>query len=341
MPWRVKKGETPNPYHVAVSEFMLQQTTVATVIPYFQRFIKRWPTLKALAAAELDDVRSQWAGLGYYRRANFLHRMANAVMADHAGTLPRTENDLRSLPGLGPYAAAAIAAISFDERVAVVDGNVERVVARLFMLGETGVALRKAVHERVSAMLPRLRAGDFAQSMMELGALVCTPRAPKCPSCPWQKNCMAKAAGMAENFPRKIQKKTAPEKQTAIYVLQDKTGRVLLKRRPETGLLAGLWEFPSTPWETKAPANGTAFAPRVKGGKITWRQLKKPVIHVFSHFRLTLAVQVGALRASHNGTIILPHDSSYRWMKREELSTIALPTVMRRVADAAFADEAV
>jgi A/G-specific adenine glycosylase len=332
MPWRATKGNPANPYHVVVSEFMLQQTQVATVIPYFNRFITRWPTLKALAKAKLDDVRAAWAGLGYYRRANFLHRLAVAVTENHGGVLPQEERELLALPGLGPYAAAAIAAIAFGKQATVVDGNVERVMARIFMLEETGVKLRSKVYDALMPVVPAKRAGDFAQAVMELGALVCTPRSPDCPHCPWQKNCMAFASGTQEDFPRKLVKKTVPEKHAAIFVLTDSKGRVLMRRRPESGLLAGLWEFPSTPWETARPdAKVTA---RHAPAKTAWRR-KGHVTHVFSHFKLHLTLQLG-----HSRTTFSLQDGSYRWMKREELSTIALPTVMRKVADAAFDTDA-
>lgn len=333
LPWRATKGKPANAYHVAVSEFMLQQTTVATVIPYFERFIKRWPDFKKLARAKLDDVRAQWAGLGYYRRASYLHALAKAVSQEKAGRLPEQVEELKKLPGLGPYAAAAIAAIAFNKSVAVVDGNVERVISRLYALKGTGTALREAVRKNVQALVPEKRAGDFAQALMELGALVCRPKNPTCPTCPWTKNCAAKLAGTQENFPHKKAKAKTGARHAVVYVVTNVRGEVLVRKREEKGLLAGLWEFPSTPWEEKpAKASGRAAALPAMG-KIRFLPVrgtdkgKQVVKHVFSHFTLYLSLQLG-----HSATTFKGDNHNYRWMKWQELRTIALPTVMQKVA---------
>lgn len=327
LPWRARKGKRAHAYHVAVSEFMLQQTTVATVIPYFERFIQRWPSFEKLARAKLDDVRALWAGLGYYRRAAFLHALAKTVVADYAGHLPMRAEALKKLPGLGPYAAAAIAAIAFNERIAVVDGNVERVMSRLFALKGTGMALRQVVRTNVQDLVPRHRAGDFAQAVMELGALVCRPKNPDCASCPWKKTCKAHAQDAPENFPQKKAKSKTKTRYAVIYVIQNRRGQVLLRKRAEKGLLAGLWEFPSTCWaEQKAVAVPLPLPEtmRVRLLKTTGKQVVK---HDFSHFTLHLTLQLG-----HSATTFKGQNGNYRWMNWQDLNTIALPTVMQKVA---------
>jgi A/G-specific adenine glycosylase len=327
LPWRAGRGETANPYHVLLSEFMLQQTGVATVIPYFHKFTKRFPSLRHLAAATLEDVRTQWAGLGYYRRAAFLHRCAQAVVAEYKGTLPPDEESLLSLPGIGPYTAAAIAAIAFGQKANVVDGNVERVITRLFAIGEALPKARPVIREKAGSLLPQKRCGDYAQALMDLGATVCTPRKPDCPACPLQTDCAAHRMGKEEAFPVKAKTAKTPEKRAAIFVVTREDGQVLLRRRPEAGLLGGMWEFPSTPWQERLGQEEPAAA----SGR--WQRLEKPVVHVFSHFRLTLAVHLG-----HGAAAFLRNnkdESEYRWMRPEELDNIALPTVMRKVAHAA------
>jgi A/G-specific adenine glycosylase len=328
LPWRAAKGRAANPYHVAVSEFMLQQTGVSTVIPYFKAFIRRWPDFPALAKARLDAVRTAWAGLGYYRRAAFLHRLAQAVVKEKKGRLPQTREDLMELPGLGPYSAAAIAAIAFNEPAAVVDGNVERVVSRLFALTQSGAMLRKAVTAKVETLVPEKRSGDFAQAMMELGALVCRPRNPACAKCPLENRCAARGANQPEAFPNKKKKAATPERHATLFIVRDGKGRLLLRKRPESGLLAGLWEFPSTPWQPVPPRRQEvrAAAPR----PLVWRRGKEKVIHVFSHFRLQMALQL-----SHSPTTFYPDNGIYRWMSWQELTKIALPSVMRKAANAA------
>jgi A/G-specific adenine glycosylase len=327
MPWRARGGARPNPYHVLLSEFMLQQTGVSTVIPYFEKFIRRWPTLPALARARLDEVRAQWAGLGYYRRAAFLHRCAQAIVKNHGGRMPGSEAELRALPGIGPYTAAALAAIVFDQPANVVDGNVERVVARLFAFGGKKEELRALAAQ----LVPQKRAGDYAQALMDLGATLCTPRNPECSRCPVRTQCRAFAEGIPERYPVKGKKKPVPRKYAAVFVLRDARGRVLVRRRPEQGLYAGLWEFPSTPWGEKQPDAKTiaAHAPR----RLAWREGKTPIRQVFSHFHLTFSLRLG-----HSPAAFFPQNAEtgeYRWIKVSEFSKLALPSVMHKVLKAA------
>ncbi len=336
MPWRVKNARVkgakrPNPYHELLSEFMLQQTQVVTVIPYFKAFTKRWPTLAALANASLDDVRHAWSGLGYYRRAKFLHECVRAIVAQHGGNIPQDETALRALPGIGPYTAAAIAAIAFDKKTVVVDGNVERVMARIFAVEEKLPAAKKTLHDLAANCLPKNRFGDYSQAVMELGATVCLPRNPLCTTCPWRKNCNAYAHGTMEDYPRKIAKQKSPQKFMTAFIAVNKKGDVLLRKREDKGLLGGMWEFPSTPWEATKPNKGVLK--RHAPAPLRWIAGAKPVSHVFSHFKLETALRIG-----HSSAAFSPHtmdNGEYRWMKWKDLSTLALPTLTRRIADAA------
>jgi A/G-specific adenine glycosylase len=323
MPWRAQGGKKPNPYHVLLSEFMLQQTGVSTVIPYFQKFIRRWPTLPALAKAELDEVRAAWAGLGYYRRASFLHRCAQAIVKIHGGRMPSTEEELLALPGIGPYTAAALAAIAFDRPANVVDGNVERVMARLHAHG----GKREALKTLAAPLVPPKRPGDYAQALMDLGATLCTPRKPACPRCPLKSSCRAFAGGGPEKYPVKILKKPVPQKYAVVFVVRDGAGRFLLRKRPEAGLYAGLWEFPSTPWELKKPDTKRVMAHAP--WRLRWAEGKIPVEQVFSHFRLHFSLRLG-----HSPAAFFPQNGKkdeYRWIKVSEFSKLALPSVMHKV----------
>jgi A/G-specific adenine glycosylase len=328
LPWRAKKGKRPNPYHVLLSEFMLQQTTVTTVKPYFATFLKRWPALQTLAAADLEEIRAAWAGLGYYRRARFLHAAARAIVKEHGGKIPQDEATLLTIPGIGPYTAAAIATIAYDVPANVVDGNVLRVMARLYAVKEPLPQSAPRLKKYAALHVPQKRAGDYAQALMDLGATICTPRNPNCPACPLRKICKAYQTGAPASYPRKIPKKKTPSRFAAIFVVQDKEGRVLLRKRAEQGLLGGMWEFPSTPWADERPSMKLIQHHRPKAS--AWAQNNAPVIHVFSHFKLHLDVHIG-----HSPSIIAAQDEAYVWKKAQLLSKMALPSVMRKVAKAA------
>jgi A/G-specific adenine glycosylase len=326
LPWRALPGESPDPYAVWLSEIMLQQTTVATVKGYFQRFLERWPTVADLAAAPLDDVLTEWAGLGYYARARNLHKCADVVASDHGGRFPGDEAALLALPGIGRYTAAAVAAIAFGRPATVVDGNVERVISRLHAI-ETPLPDSKAeIWERAAVLTPAERPGDFAQAMMDLGATVCTPRKPLCMVCPWMADCAARAAGIEERLPRKKDKKPRPTRYGIAFWLerQGAAGReVLLRRRPEEGLLGGMMEVPSSPWSEDPAADGWSHAP----AQVRWTELAEPVVHVFTHFRLELDVVTGEAVGAQ------PVDGV--WAPVDGLDGYALPTVMKKVAKAA------
>jgi A/G-specific adenine glycosylase len=321
LPWRVgplerARGEWPDPWAVLLSEVMLQQTTVAAVAPRYAAFLKRWPAPAALAATPLDDLLSAWAGLGYYARARNLHRCAAAIARDHGGVVPGTEEALRALPGVGPYTAAAVAAIAFDAPAVVVDGNVERVVARLFAVAAPLPGARPEIRARAGEIWPAARSGDFAQGLMDLGARVCTPRSPNCPVCPLAGDCRAGAAGAAETYPRRSARAARPTRFGWALARFDGTGRVLLERRPEAGLLGGMLGLPGSQWREDAHALPPPPRDAVRAGAVA---------HAFTHFRLELDVHVAPARRAK------AHET---WA---EIATVRLPTVMRKALDRARA----
>ena len=327
LPWRALPGRAADPYAVWLSEIMLQQTTVATVKGYFERFLKRWPTVRHLAAAPLDDVLNEWAGLGYYARARNLHKCAAVVAAAHGGRFPADEASLLTLPGVGRYTAAAISSIAFDQQATVVDGNVERVISRLHAIEQPLPDSKPEIYRHADALTPAQRPGDFAQAMMDLGATVCTPRNPLCMVCPWSWACEALAAGIAAELPRKKDKKPRPNRYGVAFWLErvGPQGReVLLRRRPEEGLLGGMMEIPSSPWVEDDTADGWSHAP----AQVAWTAVDEPVVHVFTHFRLELDVMRGTLMGAS------PVDGV--WARLDRLTDYALPTVMTKVVKAAL-----
>ena len=320
LPWRAKRGATPDPYHVWLSEIMLQQTTVAAVRDYYLKFLSRWPKVSDLAEASQDDVLRAWAGLGYYARARNLHACAKEIVRDWGGKFPDTEAELKTLPGIGPYTSAAISAIAFDKPHAAVDGNVERVMARLYAIETPLPAAKPEIRERAQAFVPRKRAGDFAQALMDLGATICTPRAANCEICPWTEYCKGRKAGIAESLPRKQAKAKISTRLGIAFWIERDDGHVLLRRRPQKGLLGGMMEIPSTEWGAKLP--GKVVAPV----KAKWIKLKTPVEHTFTHFHLTLNVWKTSTADSS-----LPDDGDYRWVHKDDLVDEALPSLMRKV----------
>ena len=327
MPWRALPGERADPYKVWLSEIMLQQTTVAAVGPYFARFLARFPTVGALAAAKLDEILALWQGLGYYARARNLHRAAQIVVRELGGRFPDTAAALKKLPGIGDYTGAAIAAIAFDRPEAAVDGNVERVMARLHAIEVPLPAAKPALRELARRLVPAARPGDFAQALMDLGATICTPRAPHCLVCPWSGACEARARGVAEDLPRKIAKRARPVRHGVAFFLIDGEGAILLRRRPEKGLLGGMMEVPSTGWAEKAPSPREAAA--AAPAPATWRVLPGTVHHGFTHFELKLTVWAArvARRPRAKGV----------WCPGEQLTTQALPTAMKKILSHALA----
>lgn len=325
LPWRALPGEQADPYRVWASEIMLQQTTIAAVKPYFERFMARFPTIEALAAAPSEAVMTAWAGLGYYSRARNLHACAQAVVSQHGGRFPDTEDGLRNLPGIGAYTAGAIAAIAFDRPAAAVDGNVERVMTRLFAIEALMPAAKKLVREQVLALLPPQRPGDFAQALMDLGATICTPRNPACCLCPWREPCRARAEGTQETFPRKAAKTTGATRFGAAYVLLREDGAVLLRTRAAKGLLGGMAEVPTSAWHAAYELDGAVQDAPVSG---SWRRLPVPVRHVFTHFPLELTLLVAAAPADFAAP------DGMRFVELKRLREEPLPSVMLKVLEA-------
>jgi A/G-specific adenine glycosylase len=328
--WRSRRGERSDPYRVWLSEIMLQQTTVKTVAPYYARFLERWPTVTALAETKLDDVLRAWAGLGYYARARNLHACARAVVERHGGIFPNDLEALRALPGIGDYTAAAVVAIAFDAPAVPVDGNVERVVSRLFAVEDELPAGKPAIKRLAASLLPPRRAGDFAQALMDLGATICSPKKPACALCPWSAVCVAHALGRQESFPCKAPKREGKLRRGAAFVAFRADGRVLLRQRPEKGLLGAMTEVPGSEWAHDFDvARALAAAPHLCA-KPKWRRLAGVVTHVFTHFPLELAVFMAQVpRAT-------PALKGSRWVKLADLPGEALPNVMRKVLAHAF-----
>lgn len=320
LPWRGRSEERADPYRVWLSEVMLQQTTVAAVEPYFRAFLARWPTVEALAAATLDEVLTAWAGLGYYARARNLHACARQLAAQ-GGIFPDTEEGLRALPGVGAYTAAAIAAIAFGRRAVVVDGNVHRVMARLFAHRQPLPAAKPALAALAATLTPEGRPGDYAQAVMDLGATICTPRNPVCGLCPWRDGCGAHRLGIAAELPARAAKAPRPHRCGVAFWVQRSDGAVLLRRRPAKGLLGGMMEIPSTPWRADPWTIDEALAAAPLTAR--WRSIPGAVEHVFTHFSLELSVV--AARAGRGA------NTEGEWCAVESLDTLALPSVMRKV----------
>ncbi|MEM6461465.1 MAG: A/G-specific adenine glycosylase [Pseudomonadota bacterium] len=330
LPWRIApadraRGIQPSAYHVWLSEIMLQQTTVRAVQPYFLKFVSRWPNVTALAAEKDDEIMRAWAGLGYYSRARNLKKCAERVAFELGGIFPADVEELKKLPGIGDYTAAAIAAIAFGRRAAVVDGNIERVVARLEQIETPLPAAKSAIKKRMYAFTPGERPGDFAQAMMDLGATICTPKRPACGLCPVSSACSAGGTGEAEKLPVKQAKKPRPVRRGAAFVAVAEDNSILLRKRPGSGLLGGMAEVPTSGWNAKCDgALGAAAAPFAGD----W-QMAGTITHVFTHFELRLDVY-------HADFALRPQVDEGWWSPQRELSEEALPTVMKKAIAAAM-----
>ena len=322
MPWRTspadrKAGVMPDPYRVWLSEVMLQQTTVAAVKDYFRRFTERWPTVVDLANAADADVMAEWAGLGYYARARNLLKCARAVVSDHGGTFPDTREGLLTLPGIGPYTAGAISSIAFNRSEVVVDGNVERVMSRLYNLHTPLPSAKPELTEFARDLTPNDRAGDYAQAVMDLGATICTPKSPACGICPWRDPCQARAEGTAAELPKKTRKQPKPVRFGIAYVARKPDGTFLLETRPDKGLLGGMLGWPGSDWNEAPKATPPMDA--------AWQTLNVEALHTFTHFHLRLNIEIAHVPAeaeAKNGVFMA-------------LDPSALPTVMRKVYDLA------
>jgi A/G-specific adenine glycosylase len=324
LPWRPLPGVAADPYAVWLSEIMLQQTGVKTVGPYFEKFLARWPDVEALGSASLDDVLRMWAGLGYYSRARNLHACAVAVRRDHGGVFPDTEEGLRALPGIGPYTASAIAAIAFGRRTMPVDGNIERVVSRLFAVDEPLPQAKPRIQHLAATLLAESRAGDSAQALMDLGSSICTPKKPACALCPLNEDCAARRRGDQETFPHKTLKKTGALRRGAAFVVT-RGDELLVRTRVEKGLLGGMTEVPGSDW-LAAQDDRAALqqAPDLKG-VARWHRRVGVVTHVFTHFPLELVVYTARVSARVRAP------AGMRWVPIATLRDEALPNVMRKV----------
>jgi A/G-specific adenine glycosylase len=329
LPWRraaARRGDRA--YRVWLSEIMLQQTTVAAVIPYYRRFLARWPTLEALAAARREDVLAAWAGLGYYSRARHLHACAQLVAERFGGRFPASEEVLRTLPGIGTYTAAAIAAIAFGAHATPVDANVERVVARLFAVTRALPGAKPLIRRLAASLTPSRRAGDFAQALMDLGASECTAKRPSCLTCPLARACAAHAQGLQNALPVRSPKARRPLRRGFAFLALREDAHILLRRRPDAGLLGGMLEVPSTTWAETLPE--VAHCLRQAPVAADWWPVPGRVSHAFTHFHLELSV-FRALVPANAPLTFWSDPQRCRWIGRRDLDGAALPTVMRKI----------
>lgn len=326
LPWRMKNGKPADPYAVWLSEIMLQQTTVTAVIPYFQKFMLKWPTVQRLAAADINAIRTAWAGLGYYRRAQNLHYCAQIIATDHAGVFPHDIISLKRLPGIGDYTAAAIAAIAFNQPANVVDGNVERIMARLHQINRPLKAAKPELRQLAALYLPRNRHGDYAQALMDLGATICTPKQPDCPHCPWQTACGAYQNQRATDFPVPAIKTAKPQRYATAFWLENQQGEIWLRQRPEKGLLGGMIEIPSSTWLETPPPN-TPTTP-IAACHADWQHLPIKISHSFTHFDLYIEIMYAKGRTK---------DKNGFWESERNLGRHALPSLMTKICTAVLA----
>jgi A/G-specific adenine glycosylase len=323
--WRAQPGETPDPYRVWLSEVLLQQTTAQAATPYYQAFIAKWPTVEDLAAAPVDAVMSAFAGLGYYSRARNLHACAKEI-ARGGGRFPSEEAELRTLPGVGAYTAAAVAAIAFNRQTAPVDGNIARVLARLIAVEKPIAQARSELGVAARALAPSQRAGDFAQALMDIGATLCRPRNPACGSCPLAQDCAAFQAGAPDAYPHRAAAKARPRRQGAVFFARRRDGAFLARRRPSRGLLASTVELPGTPWTNKGPNGALAGAAPVAA---LWRRLPGEVEQVFTHFALKLTVYAAEF---DDGA-----PAGCFWVAPDAIHTVGFSSMMRKAVEHALA----
>jgi A/G-specific adenine glycosylase len=322
--WRAAPGVAPDPYRVWLSEVLLQQTTAQAATPYYEAFVAKWPRVEDLAAAPPEAVVGAFAGLGYYSRARNLHACAKEI-ARRGGRFPSEEADLRALPGVGRYTAAAIAAIAFGRQTAPVDGNIARILARLLALDQPIARARAEIEAAARILAPGERAGDFAQALMDIGATVCRPRNPDCPSCPLLRDCAASRTGNPSAYPRRAEARIKPRREGAVFFAHRSDGAFLARRRPARGLLASTVELPGTPWTSEGPGESIAGAAPVAAA---WRRLPGAVEQAFTHFALTLTVYAAAFE----GGAPDPHF----WVAREAVGEAGFSNVMRKAVDHAF-----
>ena len=332
LPWRIKGSRHPHAYHVWLSEIMLQQTTVATVKSYFEKFVTKWPKLEDFAAASMDDILHAWQGLGYYARARNMVKCAQMIVQNYQGKFPETAVELELLPGIGPYTAAAIASIAFDDHVTPVDGNVIRVLSRVFAVQTPMPQSLKEIMALAKTLTPPQRMGDFAQALMDLGATLCTPRKPSCLLCPWQQYCQGFQQGKAEDLPHKSLKSIKPWRYAVAFIISNDCGEILFGRRPEKGLLGGMMEVPSTPWRSQTwdeIEEAQALSPL----DCDWEPDIRKAHHQFTHFNFDIKVLRGRLKnnLSMQASSEANSMNTMTWVKSEDFIKLALPTVIKKI----------
>ena len=325
LPWRVRpedreKGVVADPYAVWLSEIMCQQTTIAHATPYWETFLAEFPSIIDLANADRDQVLAMWAGLGYYARARNLHKCAGVIRDEHGGSFPATETELLKLPGVGPYTAATIAAICFDQSTNIVDGNVERVISRIFRVQNPLPKAKNELRDLAATLASPKRPGDYGQALMDLGATICTPTSPKCEACPWQKFCAAYDVGDQVDYPKKLKKKKLPIRYGAVFILLCDDD-ILLERRPDQGLLGGMMGLPGTKWSSEPSTTPLTQAPLPRN----WEKLDRQVKHVFTHFELRLDIYRAETVDKTSG----------EWANTLDLSNFAIPTAFKKCLRAA------
>lgn len=322
LPWRALPGAIPDPYHVWLSEIMLQQTTVAAVIPYYTKFLDLWPCVEDLAAAKQEEIMHEWAGLGYYARARNLHQCAQMIAADYEGRFPSAQSELRKLSGIGDYTSAAIAAIAFNKEAIVVDGNIERIMARYFAVQDSLPGVKTYLKSLAAPFYEGCRRpGDLAQGLMDLGAGICRPQSPDCGICPLQKECLGYKENLAEELPRRMRQKNRPQKFGYVYWVLNKKGKILTQRRPQKGMLGGMVGLPSSAWESKKKD----LQHPVFLEKTSVEPLKAHIRHSFTHFDLRLDIM--QVRDFDYGGAL----QDYSWISFKELNNLGFPTLFKKV----------
>ena len=334
LPWRAAPGASSNPYFVLLSEIMLQQTVVATVIPYFIRFINKWPKINDLAQAEFNEVSSLWAGLGYYRRAKNLHETAKILITQHNGIIPNNEDVLLTFPGIGEYTAAAILAIAYDTKSNVVDGNIERIFSRLYKIEEPLELSKQKIRTLSKKYLPCKRNGDYAQALMDLGSSVCIPKAPRCKICPIISKCKLGGKPNAAIYPKRLPKKIKKQRYGVFYLLIDDEGAILFSTNKNKGIFANMDVLPSIGWNEenkKLESSPKIISKELALFNLNWEILEKKINHIFSHFKLNCTLVFFRIKKSTLNNLII--DKKYRFVKKTELNKLAKPSLIKKILE--------
>ena len=332
LPWRALPGEISNPYFVYLSEIMLQQTVVKTVIPYFLKFVKKWPDINALAKAELHEINSYWAGLGYYSRAKNLHKTAKIISCKYDGFFPTDKNSLIALPGIGEYTSSAIMAIAFDRKSNVIDGNVERVFSRFYAVAKPIEESKTFIKNIAEKHLPGQRYGDYAQALMDLGSLICIPKSPRCTMCPLLAICDVGGSNRAKQYPIKLPKKEKEERYGLFFYLKNKDGAVLFKTNKSSGLLANMDMLPSIGWyeDSKRFKSSPKFYKKHEFLGLKWKILDRNLVHIFTHFKLNCTVAIATIN-DENELLIDLDKSTYRFVQKDNMNDLALPSLIKKI----------